>query len=171
MTTAAAAEKIVLHCFTCRARTDWERILASRPVFKCKGCGNTKEVEELGRVDIPGQASPVPAPRPRPQLPPLVSPKKRTYTNRRKETKIMPKDRAVPPLRQFVEKIIAESKERPGDALTREDVEEIVDARITAMLGLAENPSNKAKSSADFVCPRAPHKGRHGKKCHEAAAK
>ena len=53
MTLTLSADVIELHCFRCRVRSTFDRILQSRPVYKCRGCGNTKEVEELGRTPLP----------------------------------------------------------------------------------------------------------------------
>lgn len=52
---AAVADKPVLHCFKCRDRRAYTRMLPSRPVYSCDGCGNTREILELGRVEIRGQ--------------------------------------------------------------------------------------------------------------------
>jgi hypothetical protein len=62
MTMTLNADVIELHCFRCRVRSTFDRILQSRPVFKCRGCGNTKEVEELGRQPLPPAPRPIPKP-------------------------------------------------------------------------------------------------------------
>lgn len=46
-----APETVSAHCFNmkCRVKRDWVRVLASKPVFNCTGCGGSREIEELGR--------------------------------------------------------------------------------------------------------------------------
>lgn len=46
-----APEVVSAHCFNmkCRVKRDWVRVLASKPVFNCTGCGGSREIEELGR--------------------------------------------------------------------------------------------------------------------------
>lgn len=45
---ATVADQRILHCFKCREPRTYTRMLASRPVYACDGCGNTREIEELG---------------------------------------------------------------------------------------------------------------------------
>lgn len=80
-------DRISLHCFRCREPRDFERILASRPVFACAGCGNTKEIEELGRVKILGRVSPLPPQRIVEEgAGPVLG--RISYTNRRREERM-----------------------------------------------------------------------------------
>lgn len=67
-TPTAVADKPSLHCFKCRQPRTYTRLLASRPVYSCDGCGNTREVEELGRGDIYPAA-----PQSEPEMPPRAS--------------------------------------------------------------------------------------------------
>ena len=48
-TTAAPVDSPNLYCFTCGVRQNYVRLLASVPVYKCPGCGGTREIWELGR--------------------------------------------------------------------------------------------------------------------------
>lgn len=177
---AAAAEKTTAHCFAkCRTRQTYTRQLGSRPVFACDGCGNTREIEELGRVAIPGQASPVPPPKPKPYegpLKPFVVPKKRAYTNRRQETKTMKKSPLIAAIEKAVAEQIAPIIERLDKLEEKPDIVEVDEAAVKVMvekvledqLGEAPTRRTAARAADGPKCPRSPHPGRHGKLCREA---
>lgn len=135
-TPAAAADRPTLFCFAkCRDRRTYTRQLGSRPVYSCDGCGSTREIEELGRVEIPGRISPVPAPKPYTgNLKPFVAPKKRAYTNRRQETKTMKKS----PLIAAIEKAVAEQLkpvlERLDKLEEKPDVTEVDETVVKVMV-------------------------------------
>lgn len=147
MSQPAAVETTTAHCFKCREKRTYTRLLASKPVFACDGCAATREIEELGRVEIPGRISPVPptkrAPAPAPKT-------KRTYTNRRQETKTMSEtndNNKRSPLQVAIDTAVKEgfaeiraelaeikkavaNREDAGDALTDKDLDRKLSERF-----------------------------------------
>lgn len=98
-------------CFTCREDTvhDFVGVVGGRTLYRCaKACGAAAR-EITPREDMTS-ASPVPPPKPRPErlLPPIIAPKKRNWTNRRKETPTMAESKEKKsPLILAIEKIVA----------------------------------------------------------------
>lgn len=159
---------VVAHCFAkCRTRQNYTRVPGiSKPVFSCDGCGSTREIEELGRDEIPGRISPAPR---APALPVV----RRKYTNRRTQRNETTVKKS--PLIQTIENIIAS---RIGAHLTREEVVKIVEEQIAEQLGLeaAAKPKKRSGSAATTdggtTCPRGDHKyACPSKKCIEAGYK
>jgi hypothetical protein len=165
--TAPAAAEIQAFCFAkCRMRQTYRRLLASRPVYACQGCGGTREIEELG--SLPRLSAP----------PAALSTPERTYRKtasarapRRttpKEIQIMPKPKDSP-LVIAIKKVVAEN----GGGITEDRVREIVREEILAQLpgddaAAAEEAATSGLTHPKVTgenCPRMPHKGKHGKKC------
>lgn len=181
------AERITLHCFKCGARTEHERILLSSPVYRCLGgCGNTREIHELGRGQI--QA---PAPQPRPMI--------------KREEKVMAEEEAPKfkrsPLQVAIQAAVTEEteglrdqlkeltktvskledKEAPAGVTDKEleakideyfekQLPDLVQRTLLQMLSTPAGAGKKRSASGaeKSKCPRSPHKGRHGQACRDA---
>lgn len=169
MATNAAAERITLHCFKCRTRTEYARLLASAPVYRCLGgCGNTREIHELGGIVVGQMPMPIPESAPVVRGPSIGI--KRITRIKKKETKPIMKTET--PIVALIKKTIAEN---PAAGVDADAVREIVREEL-ALLGLPisgadgrqRRPTATASHGDRPKCPRGVHKGRHGQKCRDA---
>jgi hypothetical protein len=187
----AAAQQLVAFCFAkCRSRQTYTRLLASRPVYSCSGCGGTREIVELGPT-IKGRIEPIDESTPISTLvqkwtggnPRGLGPRK--PRNKNKETK-MPKPKTDSPLMAAIKRAIAEQPV----ALTEDRVREIFAEELEKQLGGSPSgaPARAARPGprrapldsdgaaaglthpkvTSETCPRMPHRGPHGKKCQIA---
>lgn len=157
----------VAFCFTCRERQEYEKILASANVYRCRGCGATREIDELGSPELK-RTTPAPPMREQETTSPPRAPSRTRRTTPMKKTPLMEAienvvNEALGDLRERVQKL--------EEAAENVDVADAVEAAITAQLGGGH--SKKAASKSKAKATRADghtHRGPCGAKCFAGAA-
>jgi hypothetical protein len=195
MTITVSAERATGHCFQCRERRDWERILGSRRVFRCLGgCGNTKEFtqSESEQPAVPVRAQPVESSAPkssheayhkRTAAPKKAAPQeKRTMPDLKRSPLQSAIDaaveRAVQPLKEKLDALTKQLDEL-GDGMTGKDLDrkldekfegtvpDLVNRALLQMLATPKGAEVRAKTKV-VKRPRNPactHRGSCGKDC------
>lgn len=163
MTLTADPDTAEAHCYQCRGRKEYRRLLASAPVFACTGCGNSREMHELGRPGFTGM------------LPEAAQPRTRDG----KEKKMAPKSALQNAIDEAVAEAIGEDVVRKADvqklvkdAVAQElenGLPELVSQALTQMLARPK-PESGGGSRSGKAPGHVPHRGRCGKRCRDAAA-
>jgi hypothetical protein len=186
--TPAGAETLSAFCFAmpCRTRRQWTRVLDSAPVFECKGCGVTRQFDELGRGA--GEIPPVAAPRNQGAVSEPARRQRRSQENNmRKPTKqkLTPLQSALEGAARHatlaleerltaLEKAVKASESSVDDKAIRELVAAVCDSTIKESLSslvaqeLLRQLGGTAGPTTKF--PRAPghkHRGACGHRCFQ----
>jgi hypothetical protein len=197
-TAKLGADTRVLTCYgACnRTRQVYTRLLGSRPVYSCGGCGATREIHELGGPEVSRLVPIIPMTDERlKDLEPMKgvaeaiiakamkgrlasSPKRAADalrlraardTRHAQEMKPMPKEPTAPPMRALIFDIVGQALAEQPKPLTADEVREIVQTELNRAFGIETKAAGgaKAKITAE-TCVRMPHKGQHGRACREA---
>jgi hypothetical protein len=177
-----------------RTRQVYTRLLGSRPVYSCGGCGATREIHELGGpgvVTLPvsreqikdGETEPTGASFVNKRLEAMIGNPKAAQsratdalrlraardTRHAQEKKPMPKEPTAPPMRALIFDIVGQALAEQPKPLTADEVREIVQTELNRAFGIETKAAggDKAKITAE-TCVRMPHKGQHGRACREA---